>query len=376
MTYRIAVIPGDGVGPEVIREGLKVLDSVAEVYNVKFDFRFYPYGGGYYLKTGEVLPDEALKEIGGMDAIYFGAVGHPEVPPGVLERGLLLKLRFYFDQYVNLRPVTLYPGVETPLKGKGSQDINFYVVRENTEDFYVGLGCRFRSDRYKANLNVKRRLYSLRFNVETLADKPEELAYQIGVITRRGAERVIRYAFDFCRRRGLKRVSSVDKANVLSEIYGLWRDVFNEVSKDYPEIETEFTFVDAMAMWFVKNPERFQVVVAPNMFGDILTDLGAIIQGGMGLAPSGNINPEGVSMFEPIHGSAPKYAGKGLANPIAAILAGKLMLEHFGENEAAQAIDNAVKKVLVEGKVRPRDLGGKASTSEVGDAVAEKISKQ
>jgi len=376
LTYRIAVIPGDGVGPEVIREGLKVLDSVAEVYNVKFDFRFYPYGGGYYLKTGEVLPDEALKEIGGMDAIYFGAVGHPEVPPGVLERGLLLKLRFYFDQYVNLRPVTLYPGVETPLKGKGSQDINFYVVRENTEDFYVGLGCRFRSDRYKANLNVKRRLYSLRFNVETLADKPEELAYQIGVITRRGAERVIRYAFDFCRRRGLKRVSSVDKANVLSEIYGLWRDVFNEVSKDYPEIETEFTFVDAMAMWFVKNPERFQVVVAPNMFGDILTDLGAIIQGGMGLAPSGNINPEGVSMFEPIHGSAPKYAGKGLANPIAAILAGKLMLEHFGENEAAQAIDNAVKKVLVEGKVRPRDLGGKASTSEVGDAVAEKISKQ
>jgi 3-isopropylmalate dehydrogenase len=373
MTYRIAVIPGDGVGPEVIQEGLKVLDAVSRVYNVKFDFKIYPYSGNHYLKTGEILPDEALKEMEQMDAIYLGAVGHPNVPPGVLEKGLLLKLRFYFDQYVNLRPVTLYPGVETPLKGKQPQDINFYVVRENTEDFYVGLGCRFSSDKHKTSLDVKRKLYSLRFDVETLADKPEELAYQIGVITRRGAERVIRYAFELCRRKGLKRVSSVDKANVLSEIYSLWRDVFTEVSKDYPEIETEFAFVDAMAMWFVKNPERFQVVVTPNMFGDILTDLGAMIQGGMGLAPSGNINPEGVSMFEPIHGSAPKYAGKGLANPIAAILAGKLMLEHLGEEEAAEAIDKAVKEVLVEGKVKPRDLGGNASTSEVGNAIAEKI---
>ena len=374
MGYHIAVIPGDGIGPEVINEGLRVLDVVSNVYNVKFDFKIYPYGGSHYLKTGEILPDEALKEMEKMDAIYLGAVGHPEVPPGILEKGLLLKLRFYFDQYVNLRPVTLYPNVETPLKGKGLQDINFYVIRENTEDFYVGLGCRFKSDTHKANLNIERKLYSLRFDVKVLANKSEEFAYQIGVISRKGAERVIRYAFEFCRRKGLKRVTSVDKANVLSEIYGLWRDIFMEVSKDYPEIEAEFTFVDAAAMWFVKNPERFHVVVTPNMFGDILTDLGAIIQGGMGLAPGGNINPDGVSMFEPIHGSAPKYAGKGLANPIAAILAVKLMLEYLGEEEAAKAIDKAVRNVLIEGKVKPRDLGGNSSTSEVGKAIAEKIS--
>ena len=374
MGYHIAVIPGDGVGPEVINEGLRVLDAVSNVYNVKFDFKIYPYGGSHYLKTGEILPDEALKEMEKMDAIYLGAVGHPEVPPGILEKGLLLKLRFYFDQYVNLRPVTLYPNVETPLKGKGLQDINFYVIRENTEDFYVGLGCRFKSDTHKANLNIERKLYSLRFDVKVLANKSEEFAYQIGVISRKGAERVIRYAFEFCRRKGLKRVTSVDKANVLSEIYGLWRDIFMEVSKDYPEIEAEFTFVDAAAMWFVKNPERFHVVVTPNMFGDILTDLGAIIQGGMGLAPGGNINPDGVSMFEPIHGSAPKYAGKGLANPIAAILAAKLMLEYLGEEEAAKAVDKAVRNVLIEGKVKPRDLGGNSSTSEVGKAIAEKIS--
>ena len=373
MGYHIAVIPGDGIGPEVINEGLRVLDVVSNVYNVKFDFKIYPYGGSHYLKTGEILPDEALKEMEKMDAIYLGAVGHPEVPPGILEKGLLLKLRFYFDQYVNLRPVTLYPNVETPLKGKGLQDINFYVIRENTEDFYVGLGCRFKSDTHKANLNIERKLYSLRFDVKVLANKSEEFAYQIGVISRKGAERVIRYAFEFCRRKGLKRVTSVDKANVLSEIYGLWRDIFMEVSKDYPEIEAEFTFVDAAAMWFVKNPERFHVVVTPNMFGDILTDLGAIIQGGMGLAPGGNINPDGVSMFEPIHGSAPKYAGKGLANPIAAILAAKLMLEYLGEEEAANRLEKAIFEVLKEGKIRTYDLGGNSTTSDMGKAVAKKV---
>ncbi|MGP3666863.1 MAG: isocitrate/isopropylmalate dehydrogenase family protein [Candidatus Bathyarchaeota archaeon] len=374
MRYRIAVIPGDGIGPEVINEGLRVLDAVSKVYNVKFDFKNYPYSGNHYLKTGEILPDEALKEMERMNAIYLGAVGHPEVPPGILEKGLLLKLRFYFDQYINLRPVTLYPNVETPLKDKKMEDINFYVVRENTEDLYVGLGGRFKSDVYKASLTIERKLYSLRFDVKASADKPEEFAYQVGVISRKGAERVIRYAFEFCRKKGLKRVTSVDKANVLSEIYGLWRDVFMEVSRDYPEIETEFAFVDATAMWFVKNPENFDVVVTPNMFGDILTDLGAIIQGGMGFAPGGNINPEGVSMFEPIHGSAPKYAGKGVANPIATILAAKLMLEHLGENEAANAIDKAVRDVLIEGKVKPREMGGNSSTSEIGKAIAEKIS--
>ncbi len=373
LKYKIAVIPGDGVGPEVIREGLKVLDAVGEVYNIKFDFKIYPFGGDHYLKTGEVLPDYALKEMEKMDAIYLGAVGHPKVEPGILEKGLLLKIRFYFDQYVNLRPVKLYPGVETPLKDKQPEDINFYVIRENTEDFYVGVGARFNSDRFDSTLNFERKLYKLKFDVKVVIDKPEEVAYQLGVLTRKSVERVIRYAFEFCRKKGLKRVTSVDKANVLTEIYGLWRDVFMEVSKDYPEIEAEFSFVDAAAMWFVKNPENFQVVVTPNMFGDILTDLGAMIQGGMGLAPGGNINPDGVSMFEPIHGSAPKYAGKGLVNPLAAIWAGQMMLEHLGEMKAAEAVSRAISEVLKEGKVRTRDLGGNSSTSEVGDAVAKKI---
>jgi len=373
LTYKIAVIPGDGVGPEVIREGLKVLDAVSKIYNLKFDFKTYPFSGEHYLKTGEILPEDALKEMENMNAIYFGAIGHPEVPPGILEKGLLLKLRFYFDQYINLRPVKLFPGVETPLKDKGPKEINFYVVRENIEDFYVGVGCRFKSAKHKSNLLVERKLYKLNFRVETLTEKPIETAYQIGVYTKENIQRVFRYAFEFCRKKGLNKLTCVDKANVLTEIYGLWRGVFMEVSKDYPDVKTEFGFVDAVAMWFVKNPENFQVVVAPNMFGDILTDLGAIIQGGMGLAPGGNINPEGVSMFEPIHGSAPKYAGKNVANPIAAILAGQLMLEHLGEVEAAKAIEKAVTEVLVEGKIRTKDLGGNSTTSEVGDAIAKKI---
>ncbi|RLI04282.1 3-isopropylmalate dehydrogenase, partial [Candidatus Bathyarchaeota archaeon] len=205
LKYKIAVIPGDGVGPEVIREGLKVLDAVGEVYNIKFDFKIYPFGGDHYLKTGEVLPDYALKEMEKMDAIYLGAVGHPKVEPGILEKGLLLKIRFYFDQYVNLRPVKLYPGVETPLKDKQPEDINFYVIRENTEDFYVGVGARFNSDRFDSTLNFERKLYKLKFDVKVVIDKPEEVAYQLGVLTRKSVERVIRYAFEFCRKKGLKR---------------------------------------------------------------------------------------------------------------------------------------------------------------------------
>lgn len=373
MKYRIAVIPGDGVGPEVINEGIKVLNAVSDIYDVKFDFEMHPYSGEYYLKTGDVLPDSALKEIGKADAIYLGAVGHPKVETGILEKSLLLKLRFYFDEYVNLRPVKLYPGISTPLKDKGPEDINFYVIRENTEDFYVGIGCRFNSNYYRTSLTLPRSLYNLKFNIEVAVNNPEEVAFQIGMITRKGAERVIKYAFELCRSKGLRKVTSVDKANVLNDIYGLWRDVFTQVSKRYKDVETEFAFVDAITMWLVKNPELYQVIVTPNMFGDIITDLGAMIQGGMGLAPGGNINPGGVSMFEPIHGSAPKYAGLGIANPIAAILAGQMMLEHLDEREAAEAVDKAVSDMLSEGKILPKDLGGSASTSEIGDAVAKKI---
>ncbi|MEM2907597.1 MAG: isocitrate/isopropylmalate dehydrogenase family protein [Candidatus Hadarchaeales archaeon] len=370
--YRIAVIPGDGIGPEVIREGVKVLRAVEDsTPGLSFEFVDFPYGAEHYLKTGELVPEEGLKQLEKMDAIYLGALGDPRVPTGVLEQGILLRLRFHFEQYVNLRPVKLYPGVPCPLVGKGPEHINFYVVRENTEDFYVAIGGRT-SGRSRAELEVLRSIYEVKFGLDIDVDR-DEIAYQIGVISRKGAERVIRYAFELARAKGKRRVTSVDKANVLTHVYSLWREVFERVAKEYPDIETEFSFVDAVAMWFVKNPEWYQVVVTPNMFGDILTDLGAMLQGGLGLAPGGNINPEGVSMFEPIHGSAPKHAGKNVANPLATILAGQMMLEHLGEAEAARKVEQAVIEVLKEGKVRTYDLGGRSSTSDVGDAVAEKI---
>ncbi|MDI6884379.1 MAG: isocitrate/isopropylmalate dehydrogenase family protein [Hadesarchaea archaeon] len=372
MKHKIAVIPGDGIGPEVIREGVKVLRAVAEATpGLELKFVEFPYGAEYYLNTKELVPEDGLKELSKMSAIYLGALGDPRVPTGVLEQGILLKLRFYFEQFVNLRPVKLYPGVPCPLVGKGPEHVNFYVVRENTEDFYVAIGGRARG-KSRAELEVMRSIYRAKFGLDIEVDQ-DEIAYQIGVISRKGAERVIRYAFELARKKGKKRVTSVDKANVLTHVYGLWREVFEQVAKEYPEIETEFSFVDAVAMWFVKNPEWYQVVVIPNMFGDIITDLGAMIQGGMGLAPGGNINPEGVSMFEPIHGSAPKHAGKNRANPLATILAGQMMLEHLGEQEAADLVEQAVVDVLKEGKVRTHDLGGKSGTSDVGDAVVAKI---
>lgn len=368
---RIAVIPGDGIGPEVMREGVKVLQAACELTGVELSLEEFPYGGEYYLKTGKLLEEEDLKELSRFDAIYLGAVGDPRVPTGVLERGLLLTLRFYFDQYINLRPIKLYPGVPCPLRDKRPEDIDFYVVRENTEDFYVGLGGRGKG-RWREEHRMVRELYQLKLGVD-LESGGEEIAYQVGVMSRRGAERVIRYAFELAKREGRKRVTAVDKANVLTHVYGLWREVFQEVAKEYSGIETELAFVDAMTMWMVKNPEWYEVVVTPNMFGDIITDLGAMIQGGMGLAPGANLNPEGVSMFEPIHGSAPKHAGKGVANPLATILAGKMMLEELGEREASGLVERAVEEVLREGKHLTYDLGGTSKTHEVGDAVVRKM---
>lgn len=375
MTYKIAVIPGDGIGPEVIREGVKVLKSVEDTIGT-FDLSLekFPYGADYYLETGELIPKQDFSKLEEKDAIYLGALGDPRVPTGVLEQGILLNLRFYFDQYINLRPVKLYPGVPCPLAEKVSDDVNFHVVRENTEDFYIGLGGRAKG-RSKKSLKVTRSLYKAKFDLDIDVDR-DELAYQIGVISRKGAKRAIRFAFELAKKKGKKRLTSVDKANVLSHSYGLWREVFKQVAEDYPEIETEFSFVDAIVMWFIKNPEWYEVVVTPNMFGDIVTDLGAIIQGGLGVAPGGNINPEGISMFEPIHGSAPKYAGKDRVNPLATILAGQMMLEDLGEQKAADLLEQAVAEVLVEGKIKTCDLGGNSSTSEVGDAVVEKLEER
>ncbi len=371
--YDIAVIPGDGVGPEVVREAVKALEAVAKVGGISLRWTTYPFGAQHYLKSKEILPGGTIEELGDFDAILLGAIGDPRVRPGVLESGMLLALRFGLDQYINLRPVKLYPGVPTPLMHKGPKDINFHVVRENTEDFYIGLGGRARGITDERDLEMKRRSYSARFRVTLEADTPGEYAWQVGLISRQGAERVIRYGFDLATRKGYTRVTSVDKANVLSEIYGLWRDVFSEVSAEYPSIENEFSFVDAITMWMVKNPENFQVIITPNMFGDIITDLAAMIQGGLGLAPGGNINPDGVSMFEPIHGSAPKYKDQGVINPLAAILAGQLLLEEIGEGSLASLLEESVVRVLEEGRVRTRDLGGTSTTSQMGDAVVKHV---
>jgi len=348
--YTIAVIPGDGTGPEVITEGIKVLKAVAEVENLKLDFVFYDIGGERYLRTGEILPPSILEEFRKMDAIYLGAIGHPKVKPGILEKGILLTIRFTLDQYINLRPVKLYPGVETPLKDKGPEDIDFVVVRENTEGLYTGSGGVFKKG------------------------TPDEVAIQESINTRKGVERCIRYAFNFCRKRNKKKkLTLCGKTNVLTYAFDLWERVFNEVAQEFPDIKTDYAHVDAICMWMVKNPEWFDVIVTDNMFGDIITDLGAMIQGGLGVAAGGNINPEGVSMFEPMGGSAPKYAGKNMINPIAAILAAQMMLEELQEEKAGKRIEAAVKKVLAYHlkSVSAGQMG--YTTSEVGDLVVKYI---
>ncbi|AEH44137.1 3-isopropylmalate dehydrogenase [Thermodesulfatator indicus DSM 15286] len=345
--YKIAVIPGDGTGPEVIREGVKVLDAAAERFGFKLSYNYFDWGGERYLKTGETIPEGGIDELRKHNAIYLGAIGHPDVTPGILEKEILLRIRFELDQYINLRPVKLYPGVWTPIKDKGPEDIDFVVVRENTEGFYAGGGGFLRKG------------------------TPHEIAVQESINTRYGIERCIRYAFEYCRKRNKKKtLTMVGKTNVLTYAWNLWERTFHEVAKDYPDIKTDYAHVDATCMWFVKNPEWFDVIVTDNMFGDIITDLGAMIQGGMGIAAGGNINPEGVSMFEPIGGSAPKYTGKNVINPLAAICAGMMMLEHLGEEEAARAIENAVIKVCRD-HLKSLSAGKMGySTTEVGDLVA------
>ena len=348
--YKIAVLPGDGTGPEVVREGLKVLKAVSKVAGFKYETKLYDFGGDRYLKTGEVLPSSAIEEFKKVDAIYLGAVGHPDVEPGILEQGILLKIRFSLEQYVNLRPVKLYPGVWTPLKDKTPQDIDFVVVRENTEGLYVGKGS-----------------FQNKFS-------SREIAIQESVNTRKGVERCIRYAFEYTQKRNKdKKLTLCGKTNVLTFAWDLWKRAFYEIAKDYPDISTDYAHVDATCMWMIKNPEWFDVIVTDNMFGDIITDLGAMIQGGMGIAAGGNINPQGVSMFEPIGGSAPKYTGKNVINPLAAICAVQMMLEQLGEKKAADLVEKAVIKVTSEKlKSLSADKMG-YSTSEVGDLVVEHL---
>ncbi|MBM4155044.1 MAG: 3-isopropylmalate dehydrogenase [Lentisphaerae bacterium] len=350
-TYRIAVVGGDGTGPEVAREAVKVLQATAAKHAFKLELQDYDFGGERYLRTGEVLPANAADELRKFDAILLGAIGHPDVKPGILEKGILLKLRFDLDQYINLRPVKLYPGVECPLKDKGPEHIDYVVVRENTGDLYSGAGG---------------------FNMR---GSPHEVAIQTSVYSRHQVDRCLRYAFDLARRRGKKKTLALcGKTNVLTYVYDLWERAFHEMgAKDYPDIKREYYHVDATCMWMVKNPEWFDVIVTGNMFGDIITDLGAITQGGMGIAAGGNINPEGVSMFEPIGGSAPKYTGKNVINPLAAICAGGMMMKHLGEERAAEAIEKAVMDVTA-GKLKSLAAGRMGyGTTEVGDLVAERV---
>lgn len=346
--YNIAVIPGDGTGPEVIAEGLKVLKAVSEIKRFRYDLIEYDLGGERYLRTGEILPDSVVEELKRVDAIYLGAIGHPDVKPGTLEKGILLKIRFLFDQYVNLRPVKLYPGVKTPIKDKGPEDIDFVVVRENTEGLYAGAGGFLKKG------------------------TPDEVAIQESINTRKGVERCLRYAFELCRKRNkARKLTLCGKTNVLTYASDLWYRAFEEVSEDYPDVATDYAHVDAISMWLIKNPEWFDVIVADNMFGDIITDIGAIIQGGMGIAAGGNINPDGTSMFEPIGGSSPKYTGKNIINPLAAISACQMMLEHLKEIDSAMLIEKAIIKILI------RDIkslsAGKMGygTTEVGDLVVK-----
>jgi 3-isopropylmalate dehydrogenase len=345
--YTIGILPGDGTGPEVVREGIKVMEAVAEKEGLKIETVPFDLGGDRYLKTGEILPESVYTELTQVDAILLGAIGHPDVKPGVLEKGLLLELRFRLDQYINLRPVILYPGVETPLKDKGPDEINFVVVRENTEGLYAGGGAFLRKG------------------------TPQEVAIQESVNTRFGVERCLRFAFEYCRGRSQrKQLTLCGKTNVLTYAFDLWERTFNELAKEYDDVATDYGHVDAVSMWMIKNPEWFDVVVTDNMFGDIITDIGAMIQGGLGIAAGGNINPQGVSMFEPIGGSAPKYTGQDIINPLACIGAVQMMLEHLGETAAAQRVEAGIRKVVAQ-DIKSLASGKMGhSTTEVGDLVA------
>jgi 3-isopropylmalate dehydrogenase len=347
MAHRIAVIGGDGIGPEVTDEALKVLRAAEEVYGFSTEVTEYPYGTEHYLATGEAFPESALEEMREYDAIYLGAIGDPRVETGMLERAIIAGIRFGLDLYVNLRPVKLYAEHLCPLKGVEPEQLDMIIVRENTEDAYAGVGGILKKG------------------------TPDEVAIQEMIYTRRGVERVIRYAYDLARKRDKKkRLTLVDKANAV-RAQDLWTRVFAEVGEEYPDIEQDHAYVDACCMWMIKNPDWFDVVVTTNLFGDIITDLGAMLQGGMGIAASGNIHPGRVSMFEPIHGSAPKYGGKNVANPIAAICAAGMMLEHLGEAEAGRAVEQAVATLLAEGRVRSGTAG--QPTTEIGDLVVETL---
>jgi 3-isopropylmalate dehydrogenase len=356
-SYDIGVIPGDGIGPEVLHEGLKVLETVASAEGIHYKLVEYPYNSEHYLKTKELVPDRVIDEWRTLDAVLLGAIGHPDVEPGLVERSVILGLRFGLDLYINLRPIKLYAEHLCPIKGKGPKDIDFVVVRENTEGMYSQIGGHFKKG------------------------TPDEVALVNGVYTWKGCERASRYAFELARRRAAERgpgrktqVTLVDKANAIRP-HDIWTRAFAAVAREFPEIGTDHAYVDACCMWMIKNPEWFDVVVTGNLFGDIITDLGSMLQGGMGIAASGNIHPGQTSMFEPIHGSAPKYAGKNVACPLGAIGAVGMMLDFLGETRAAARVERAVANLLASGAVPSADARSGISTSAMGDMVVRELAR-
>ena len=350
--HTIAVIPGDGIGPEVVAEGLRVLERIAAMEGFRVRTVKYPFGAEHYLSTKEIFPESAFSEVRQQQAILLGAIGDPRIEVGLLEFGIIAKMRFELDLYVNLRPVRLYAEHLCPLKGKTPEDIDFVVVRENTEDAYAGMRGFFKKG------------------------TPDEVATQEILFTRKGVERVMRYAFDLTRARGkAKKLTLVDKANAVRAM-DLWTRTFEEVGREYPDITRDHAYIDAACMWCVKNPEWFDTVVTSNMFGDILTDLAAMIQGGLGIAASGNIHPGRVSLFEPIHGSAPKYAGKNVANPLATVMAVSMMLDYLGEKRAAARIEDTVASLLQSKRIPSLGSDSGLSTRAIGDLVLEGLEQK
>ena len=356
---RVAVIPGDGTGPEVIGEGLKVMKACSGSLGCELEFKHFDFGGERYMRTGETLPEGAIDELRTFDAIYLGAIGHPDIKPGILEKGILLKLRFELDQYINLRPVRLFPGVETPLKGKGPDDIDYTVVRENSGDVYTGMGGAM------------------------MVGTKDEVATQVMAYSRKQVDRCLRYAFEYARKYGkaargkaeVSKLALVGKSNVLTYVFDMWNRAFAEIGEEYPDIKREYYHVDATTLYQVATPEMFDVVVTTNLFGDIITDLAAITQGGLGVAAGGNLNPEGVSMFEPIGGTAPMWTGQNKINPLAAIWSGAMLLQSLGEEKVGDAIVEAIGDTTPKMKSMAAGQMG-FSTTEVGDMVAEAALKR
>ncbi len=368
MKYKIAVFPGDGVGPELIHEGIKVINKAAELDKFDLEWVRYPHGAEHYFETKEALNEKTLREIkNNCSAIYCGTFDNSIV--GI--NGISTSIKTYFDQFVSLRPIKLMPGVECPLANKSHDEINFTIIRENTEDFYIGAGGRAKNEKNKHVIDINKATCRIKFGLNIEA-KGSEIAYQIGILSRKGCERIIKYAFEYAKRKNNKKIVAIDKANVIN-LYSFWRENFDRIAKEYPGIEHEFNLIDAAVMNFIRQPEKYEVIVAPNMFGDILSDLGTMLQGGLLFAAQANINPESISMFEPIHGSAPKLKDKGIINPIATIWAGALMLDSISQEKSCDLIIKAIESVLKDGRTRTQDLDGNNTTSEMADAIVDKL---